>query len=571
MGLVQRVLRAPLAAHAAVLAVLLLALMPLVGTTSQFLSDEGAAIAQAVRLERGDGWTMPNPFPAADPEGDAFPINLSQRSGDKFAPFAKHPLYPVMLAAADRVGGRAGMVVLSIVGTVAAALLSAMLARRIDPDLAVPALWVVGVASPLLFDGYLVIAHTLGAACAAGAALLLLRRLDERRSWIAVGGAAVLLVVGILLRTEMLFMGLALGAAVAIVGVSRRSRGIVLIGLVPAAAVAVGFALDWLLQGLILEGGGAATSAVAGESGGLIAGRIIAFGITWLLSSYSADGAAALVLAVAAMGAIAVVLARRTPPERDGVRLFATGAACAAAIRLALGGSPVPGLLVAFPLFVAGLAALRRDTFTGMPARFLGGSFGLFAAGVLATQYSQGGGAEWGGRYFAIGLPLIVPVLLLALRDVGRRLDRRTARVALASAIAVSVASCALAIITVREEHQAVDRVVAAVDQAAKQNPADDGGLPVVLTSNAGLGRFAFPLLERYRWLTVPADRLLEYAQRLRDLGVGPVTFVSRDASEDLHQFDGLYMARDKTEPAEGWTIATLDPCTEPNECSPTQ
>src|SRR4051812_11562850 len=114
MGLLQRALSAPLAVHAAALGLLLLLLVPIVGTTSQFSADEGAAIAQAVRLEHGDGWTMPNSFPAADPDGAAFPIASSDRSGDEYAPFAKHPVYPVMLAAADRLGGRAAMMLLSI-------------------------------------------------------------------------------------------------------------------------------------------------------------------------------------------------------------------------------------------------------------------------------------------------------------------------------------------------------------------------------------------------------------------------------------------------------------------------
>ena len=92
---------------------------------------------------------------------------------------AKHPLYPVLLAAADRLGGVTGMVLLSLAGTVAAAGLAAVLARRLDPALVRPDLWMVGLASPLLFDGFLVIAHTLGAALAAAAVLLALRAVER--------------------------------------------------------------------------------------------------------------------------------------------------------------------------------------------------------------------------------------------------------------------------------------------------------------------------------------------------------------------------------------------------------
>jgi hypothetical protein len=568
MSLVQRVLRAPLVAHATTLGVLLLVLLPVIGTTSQYSADEGAAIAQAVRLEHGDGWTMPNSFPAADPNGEAFPLELSAHSGNRFAPFAKHPLYPVVLAAADEVGGRAGMVVLSIVGTLVAAFVSALLARRVDPSLAVPALWAVGIASPLLFDGYVVIAHTLGAACAAGAALLLLRQLSGHRSWIGVAGAAALLLVGTMFRTEMLFMGLAFAVAIAIVGIRRKATNWML-AVVPAAAVLAGFVFDWLLQRLILKGEGATTTAVAGQPGGLISGRLMAFVTTWLRPSYASDSAGVLVLAVAVLTAVAVLLARRTPPERDGVRLFVALSALAAVARLLYGGAAVPGLLVAFPLCVGGIAAFGRDTFVRPSARFLAASFALFAAGVLATQYASGGSGEWGGRYFAIGLPLLVPVLLLALRNVGQRLDKSTIRIAAASALVVSVASCALAVVTLRDAHKEVDRLVTAVDLTAQQSRADDGGRPVVLTTDGSLARFAFPLLDQYRWLTVPSDRLVEYAQRLRDLDVGPVTFVSRNASDDLPKLDGLYTARERTEPLGGWLVTTLGLCPSPNECSP--
>jgi hypothetical protein len=567
---VQRLLRAPLVVHAAALALLLLVFVPLIGTTSQYTSDEGAAIAQSVRLAHGDGWTMPNSFPVADPRGDAFAIWGSARSGiETFAPFAKHPVYPVMLASADWLGGRAAMVILSIIGGVAVAWLSALIARRLDPALAVPCFWVIGVASPLLFDSYLVVAHTLGAACAAGAALLLLRQLEERRSWVAVAGAALLLIVGLLLRTEMLLMGLALAATLAILGIKRRSRSTIKLAIVPGAAVLVGLGVDRVLQGLILHGGNATTSAVAGESGGLISGRVTAFIDTWVRPSDVTDGAALLILLVAVLGAVAVLLARRTPRERAGVRLFVMLAAVLAVARLAFGSSAVPGLLVAFPLFVAGLAALSRDTFARTPARFLGTTFLLFSAGVLATQYSIGGGAEWGGRYFAIGLPVIVPVLLLALREVGRRLDRQTARIAVASVLVVSCAYGVLAISTLRDGHQAVDRVVAGIDAATHEQVPSDGGAPVVVTTQSGLGRFAFPVVDRSRWLSIPDGRLAEYAQRLQGLGVGPITFVSGDPSEDLPKFDGLFTARDTTEPAPGWTITTLEPCPAPNECSP--
>src|SRR5258708_6417117 len=84
-SLLARLGAAPLWAHAVALALVLVAVLPLVGTHSQFSADEGAAIAQAKLLSNGDGWTTTHPFPAADPSGEAFPIELSPRRGDSYA------------------------------------------------------------------------------------------------------------------------------------------------------------------------------------------------------------------------------------------------------------------------------------------------------------------------------------------------------------------------------------------------------------------------------------------------------------------------------------------------------
>ena len=64
------------------------------------------------------------------------------------------------------------------------------------------------------------------------------------------------------------------------------------------------------------------------------------------------------------------------------------------------------GLLVAFPLLTFGLASMRR----GGPRRAAGrpprGTCLAFAALVVATTYTSGGAAEWGGRFLALALPL---------------------------------------------------------------------------------------------------------------------------------------------------------------------
>jgi len=546
-----------LAAHAVALSLLLVALLPVIGTTSQFSADEGAAIAQAVRLERGDGWTMTHPFPAADPEGAAFPFELSVRAGDRYATFAKHPVYPVVLAAVYRVAGRTGMVLLSVAGTIAAALLTALLARRLASELAVPALWMTGLASPLFFDGYVVIAHTIGAACAAAAALCVIRALDGANAtgWLA--GAAAAVVAGTLMRTEMQLFAIALSVAV-VVATFRRGRVRWLVAAVPTAAALFGWWLDRRLLATVVSGPSATTASVTAQSG-VVAEKVFAFVVTWLLPSYSLGPGDALLVVAVVFGAVASRIARTRPTEHDGVRLFAVVAAAAGVARLFFGPEVVPGLLIAFPFLLIGVAAARRSTVSEPTARLMGTGFALFSIAVLATQYGSGGGGEWGGRYFAIGLPLIVPLGLAALAATGRNLDRTTAKIAAGSLVVLSLALSVLAVVALRQAHRDVDAMVAAVDATSSLHPALDGGAPVVLSSSGAPARLAFPVVERTRWLTVPAERLGEYARRLRDLDVGPVTFVTRE-KDDLRHLETVYRFDEETHPSDDWIVVVLRP-----------
>jgi hypothetical protein len=326
----------------------------------------------------------------------------------------------------------------------------------------------------------------------------------------------------------------------------------------PAVGAALGWWLDRALLATAISGPSATTAAVATQSG-FIASKVVAFVITWLLPSYSLGPGDALLVGAVVFGAVAARLARTRSSESEGVRLFAVVAAAAGVGRLLFGADAVPGLLVAFPLFVIGLAAAGRTTWSGTAARLLGTAFALFAVAVLATQYGGGGSGEWGGRYFAIGLPLAVPLGLLALLETSRRLDRRTVTICGASVVVLSLALSVLAVATLRESHRKVDAMVAAVDAAARANPALDGGPPVVLSSNGAAARFAFPVVDRTRWLTVPVDRLDDYARRLRDLRVGPVTFVTRD-EDDLQRFAGVFRVGVETHPSDKWIVVDLQP-----------
>ncbi len=207
----ETIASAPIALHAGALLVVLLALLPLVGTAVSYSADEGAAIIQAESLADGDGWIIPHPFPEVDPAGDHYPLENSPSGPEGTASYAKHPAYPWLLAGADRLGGHTAMVLVSLLGTWAAAVGAAYLARSLVGGYARTSLWLVGAGCPLLFDGYWVIAHSVAAALVVWAVWAALRLDRSRWPWLAVVGVPVLVAAATMLRTEVALYAVGLG------------------------------------------------------------------------------------------------------------------------------------------------------------------------------------------------------------------------------------------------------------------------------------------------------------------------------------------------------------------------
>jgi hypothetical protein len=545
---IRRAWARPLPVHLAILALVLLALVPLIGTGGSFSADEGAAILEARSLSRGDGWVVEHPVPEVDPTGAAYPLELSERGPRGTAPFAKHPLYALLLAGADRVGGVTAMVALSLLGTVAAAGLAALLAGRLDPALARPAVWAVGLGSPLLFDGFLVIAHTLGAAAAAAAVLAAAAAFERRKPALAVA-VVPCVAVAVLLRSEAVFLGLGLAVAAGLVGLRRGHRAV-------AAAVASGALLAaagahlgeaaWIRH--ILGGAGTGTGAtLVPATSGLVSGRVDAFVLTWLRPSYQATPLAdlALLTMVAAVTTAALVV-RRLPARRRSIVALA-GLASAAAV-LALLVAPrnlVPGLLVACPLVAVGLVLADRRALAPTPALLGAVTAGVFALGVLATQYPTGGSGEWGGRYFALALPVALPVLLLAIRGHGS-----PARFVAAALVVCSLAMAAMAVGGIRSTHRFATGLVSAVDRAAGP------GRPVLVTTAPLAPRLAWPTFDRQRWLLSSPAGVGALVDRLRAAGVERFTFVARGGADVARLPAGVTTEASTT--FHGWRILVL-------------
>src|SRR5581483_4318217 len=364
-GALHRLAQRPMWQHALALLVLLTVLIPVIGTGGQFHDDEGAATLQAHMLAEGEGWLRPYEVHGFDP-GYVHPsIFAADLRTAGYAPYGKHPAYPLLLVPFAKVGGVAGLLFTSVLGAVAAALVAGEIGERLRPGSRAVVFWAAALGSPLFFDGLIVEAHTIAAALA-GAAVLALFAFFDRPRWTASFAAlAALLGVG-LLRTEGILFSVAAGIAVILVAIWRHRRaavtlgaGLVVLGaairlLEPRAAGAVLPSTAAHVRDHLRAGGTFVSRRVAGAVTGLVQG-----GYQWVSVGFALSTLAAVLLLAT------IVVARRRPADTDGIALFAFAAAAVFVLRALIASSgAIPGLLLTSPIIVAGLAFVRCRSFT---------------------------------------------------------------------------------------------------------------------------------------------------------------------------------------------------------------
>ena len=538
----RRLWEAPLWAHVVLLAVILLALVPVVGVSSSLSPDEPIVITQARSLASGDGWVVEHPFAEIDPEDEFYPLAGSNRGADGIAPFAKHPVYPLVLAALQPVGGVAAMMVLSVLGTVAAAGLAALLAREVVGGRERPVLWAVGVASPLLFDAYLIIAHSVGAALVTAAVLAMVHATRRERPALLLAVATVLMIAAVFLRTEALIFALAAAVAVSTVGVVRRRPVVVSYGLVMGVLGVVAAALEKQLQASFI-GGSSGTVAPPAIAGSFLGARVQGFLNTWLRPTADLPAGSDLLLVIVTVLAVAAVVVLRCRPGRPQM-LSVLGAAAAALVAVAVLAEPdrvVPGLLVAYPLAVFGIGLVDRTYFRPSGRLLLTVTAGLFMAGVLATQYPQGGSAEWGGRYFALAMPILTVLTIDALARRAPALPVPVRRWTGGALVACSAVLALGAVVSLAQHHANNERLLARMDRTGASTTPGDGGAPVVVTSWPNIARHAWPNPSGQRWLYNPDEEMAgDLISRLTGVGVTELLFVGQDA-EEVQPYLGAY------------------------------
>jgi len=223
-----------------------------------------------------------------------------------------------------------------------------------------------------------------------------------------------------------------------------------------------------------------------------------------------------------------VTLAARVARVALGAEVLAVAALATAPTNL------VPGLLVACPIVAAGLVALRRSDLHPVGARLALGTLALFALAVAATQYAQGGSGEWGGRYFAIGLPVLVPVALGALADAGRALDRITRRATALALMTCALAMATMSVASIADTHRFTAKLIASADRAGQS--IDPHGRPVMIATNGAFPRLSWSTFDRQRWLLAQPGDLAALAGRLRAAGTERVVLATDHLDRDLQR-----------------------------------
>jgi len=476
-----------------------------------FTVDEGEVLLQQDGLDRTGEWEVTYPAAELDPTGQWFPVYLIERDGMRFLPHIKHPawqtaLRPVFAAAGSE--GLAGVHALALIGSAWAA---AMLARRLGSDRERSVFWAVGALSPVTVGTFIGLGHAVGALAVTGGLTALVTAsesspLDERRHLrrVGVAGAAGCFCAGILVRNEVVLAAL----VVAFVLLWRRRWR-------AAAVIAVAVLGTYAFNNAWLQaiwGPDSRPFRVVDLQEGWLAGRMSGV----FRSLVGVDGGVMGIVAAL----LAVIGAWSVAGGKDGsvrVRAGVLLIVIAPVVVLVDGSIPtVSGLLIVSPGLIIAAARMPRLA-TSDPAWSVAASLALATAAIIATQYSDGGGAQWGGRFFHILVPAALAVAIARCRVPSRQ----TAAVIVVAGLLWTGAGW-LTVSNVRSVHGRVLQDVALVaDRTTSQHE-----LPVVAGDLRVLGALAWKEFDDWRAMNVPRDELDSLAGRLDDADVEAWTLI---------------------------------------------
>ncbi|MCP5065266.1 MAG: hypothetical protein GY946_01755, partial [bacterium] len=409
------------------------------------------------------------------------------------------------------------------------------------------------------------IAHTVAAALVALAVLAFVRFLEHpsvRWAFAAVLGLAFAIAV----RNEAVLLSMALSATVVTLALRPiRMRRLVL-GLATGAFSVLAFLLDAAISRSVFGAGGVSIPAGSEEEIGFVVGRVAGATTTLLAPAYNQGEplTTLLLVLILILGAYAALVVGSRRSDREIARVVrgvSYMVLVATALRLISRREPdiVPGLLMAFPIGVWGLCLTARMRLRDDRLRLLAAGAGLFVALVLVLQYNEGGGWEWGGRYFAIALPLVGPLAGLGLVRGWERLAESARLPALLATCAVGAVLFVIGVGAVGDTRRLNgDLVDSTLAMTAGMETADE--MAVIVSTERELPRLGYAHLDEARWLLAEPELLPDLVELLHESGVEEfvlATLRPREVAASFEQspYELDRPLNDATEDGNGWWL----------------
>lgn len=554
--------RRSLTVHALALAVVLLIIIPFIGTGAIVNADEGAALTQARILHETGRWGTPNPSPIADPKGAWFPIHLSSEIGGLWYPYTKHLAYPAVLIALLDHGGLGTVFAAQALATAVAAVLAALMMRRLArrlgraPSLELWTLWGVGLGSPLFFDSYWVIAHSIAAAGATLAMLGLMKVLDNQR--LGVPAIAIGVAVAAVVRSEGVLFGGSLSMVLGLCWLHRRTLTRFLAGGVAVATTGACYLGDAALERWAEQGSQTGAFTVK-DSQSWLSGRVPALVSTFLRPQLNDSPMLTMVTLAIGLGVVITWVGfRRGLLGERPLQLLAAAVGMIAIARLGLRHTPIPGMIFAFPVAIAGMVSLTRRQLLDPVIGALLAVCGAFTLAVVGTQYSSGASGDWGGRYLhlIVATLVVVSVLTIDLAVAGQSPGLR--RALIGSLVVVALSVTATGALFLHRAHRNMETAIHVIDATAHSDGAP-GTRATVMSTVGPLGRYAWQHVLDDQYLTVvePAD-WSRATVALAASGVRRMTIVTtpNDVSAVTRAVERSYRAvRTVGAGSAGWTV----------------
>lgn len=523
---------AALVGHAAALWLGLLLLMPVVGVDrSPLITDEGALLMQLEILDDHGSWYTPYPLLDLDPDGAYVPLAYSNYENGELIPYSSRPAYVLLNLLPFRSMGIWGVTALGSLFAALAALATGLTARHLQPSAALPALWLVGVASPLFVHAQILQGHTIGAAAAAGGCLIAVRAqhaLGQR--WVALLLIGLTMFAATTVRREVLFVAAGLLAWGALRIVTKRTTFDAALGLAASAGGFLGLAVDrvlvWQIQGV----SAAPNIPVASDSEqSLLADRLWSLYHSTIRFSFGdltiADTVALIALVLVVVGSIQV--RRRADCVLLVVGLVAmTGLALVQAIATHDAPHLVPGIFMASPLLFAGLLLVPPTALRERAGALLAVVAAVTTVLVLALQYQ--GSWEWGARFLSVSIPPVATLSAVGwIRGVA--LVNAPARRTLAAAASITVIAIAGLAVTGQHDGRMATRELAST-LVAEASERDD----LIVTTELWMPRLDTSQLGpvQHRWARAAPEEMPSLLGMLADEGVDQLVLAAWSGRE---------------------------------------